>query len=195
MNSKTTYETRTDIFGDDEITRRLMTDTDEAAVLKFTQSLPPHDLLFVRRDVSSPRVVSAWVNGMEQGENVTVVAINNAGEIVGTAALFRDSLSWSAHVGEVRVLINPALRGIGFGRALIEDCFKLALQQGLARINAQMTVDQKAAITIFEELGFRGCALLKDYAQDRDGTLHDIVILSCDVDQMQAANNMAGAPA
>src|SRR6185369_16086555 len=45
-----------------EIEFRLMARADEAAVLAFAQKLPTHDLLFLPRNISQPKVMSAWVN-------------------------------------------------------------------------------------------------------------------------------------
>ena len=42
-----------------DIEFRLMTQADEAAVLAFAQKLPPHDLLFLPRNISQPKVVAA----------------------------------------------------------------------------------------------------------------------------------------
>ena len=46
---------------------------------------------------------------------------------------------------------------------------------------ARMTPDQKAAITVFEECGFRAEALLRDHVRDADGALHDLVFLALDL--------------
>jgi len=43
-----------------EIQFRLMSRSDEAAVLAFAQKLPTHDLLFLPRNISQPKVLSAW---------------------------------------------------------------------------------------------------------------------------------------
>jgi hypothetical protein len=42
---------------------------------------------------------------------------------------------------------------------------------------AQMTVDQQAAIALFESLGFKAEALLRDHVRDVDGKTRDIVVL------------------
>ena len=81
---------------------------------------------------------------------------------------------------------SSAVRGKGVGRALIEESFAIALNLGLEKLCAHMTVDQRGAIEIFEGLGFRGEALLRDQVKDPDGTKHDIVILSHDVARVQA---------
>ena len=57
---------------------------------------------------------------------------------------------------------------------------------GSAKMVAQMTVDQRGAIGVFEGLGFRAEALLHDHVKDRDGRTHDIVILSHDVAKFQS---------
>lgn len=101
--------------------------------------------------------------------------------VVGCAAIFRDPHSWSPHVGELRVVTSPAVRGTGVGRALIQQCFALMLQTGIEKILAHMTIDQQGAIAVFESLGFRSEGLLREHVQDRDGKRHDIVILSHDV--------------
>ncbi|MGB6634847.1 MAG: GNAT family N-acetyltransferase, partial [Bradyrhizobium sp.] len=51
-----------------EIEFRLMTRADEAAVLKFAKALPTHDLLFLPRNISQPKVLSAWINEIERGD-------------------------------------------------------------------------------------------------------------------------------
>jgi RimJ/RimL family protein N-acetyltransferase len=49
-----------------------------------------------------------------------------------------------------------------------------------------MTLDQKGAIAVFEELGFRPEALLRDHVRDGDGVKHDITILGHDVERFHA---------
>ncbi len=51
--------------GDIEI--RLMSSADEAAVLAFGRGLPTHDLLFLPRNISEPKVLAAWVKEIERG--------------------------------------------------------------------------------------------------------------------------------
>ena len=50
-----------------EVEFRHMTAADEAAVLAFAKKLPAHDLLFIPRDISEPKVLSAWIKEIERG--------------------------------------------------------------------------------------------------------------------------------
>ncbi len=156
---------------------RPMRPEDADAVLAFAQALPAHDLLFLPRDITQPKVMAAWVRAIEKGDTTSLLAWDQA-RVVGCAAIFRDPHSWSPHMGELRVVTSAALRGLGLGRAMIQACLAIMLQGGIEKIVAQMTIDQEGAIAVFESLGFRSEGLLHDHVQDRDGRKHDIVILS-----------------
>jgi RimJ/RimL family protein N-acetyltransferase len=178
-----------------EIEFRLMSPADEAAVLAFAQKLPVHDLLFLPRDISEPKVLAAWIKEIERGAITSLLAWK-AGTVVGCGTLVRDPLSWSPHVGEIRSVVSSDVRGQGVGRALSQETFALALGSGLERLVVQMTVDQTGAIAIFEGLGFKAEALLREHVKDKAGKSHDIVVLGHDVAQVRAqleAYGLAGA--
>ena len=132
-----------------------MSRTDEAAVLDFAKQLPTHDLLFLPRNISQPKVLSAWINEIERGAIVSLLAVK-AGKVVGCGTLVRDLHSWSPHVGEIRMVVSLDVRGRGVGRALSQETFALALGAGLEKLSVQMTVDQQAAIALFEEPRLQG---------------------------------------
>ena len=172
---------------------RLMSQADEAAVLEFARQLPTHDLLFLPRNISEPKVLSAWIKEIERGVITSLLAVK-AGKVVGCGTLVRDPHSWSPHVGEIRNVVSTDVRGQGVGRALTQEIFALALDAGLEKLVAQMTVDQTGAIAIFEGLGFRAEALLHDHVQDRAGRKHDIVVLGHNVAQFRSQLEAYGVP-
>ena len=171
----------------------LMRRADEAAVLAFAKALPAHDLLFLPRNISQPKVLSAWINEIERGDIVSLLA-REGGAVVGCGTLVRDSHSWSPHVGEIRMVVSLDVRGKGVGRALSQETFALALASGLEKLSVQMTVDQRAAIALFESLGFKAEALLRDHVRDTGGQKHDIVVLGHNVAQVQAQLEAYGLP-
>ena len=176
-----------------EIEFDLMRRADEAAVLEFAKALPTHDLLFLPRNISQPKVLSAWINEIERGDIVSLLARKN-GAVVGCGTLVKDSLSWSPHVGEIRMVVSLDVRGKGVGRALSQETFALALASGLEKLSVQMTVDQRAAIALFESLGFKAEALLRDHVRDAGGQKHDIVVLGHNVAQVWAQLEAYGLP-
>ncbi|MEJ2088198.1 MAG: GNAT family N-acetyltransferase [Gammaproteobacteria bacterium] len=185
MTESTRYP-RTVEIKEGAVTLELMTPSAEAEVLEFATTLPPHDLLFLRRDITEPKVLSAWVRQLETGEITSLLARSADGTILGCTAVVQDEHSWSPHLGELRVLVAPAGRERGLGRVLIQESFLIALSLGLEKLTAQMTPDQTSAINVFEEMGFQPEALLKDHVIDQAGQKHDIVILSHDVERFQS---------
>ena len=164
---------------------------DAVSVAEFAQALPENDLLFLSRDIKHARVIEAWLDAVNAGEIESLVAtayIAGNDVIVATTAIVRDQLSWSPHVAEIRVLVSPDMRGKGLGRALLDASMALARDGGATKLMARMTPDQRGAITLFEEAGFRGEAMLLDQVKARDGTLHDLAILSLDIGRSDAAH-------
>ena len=167
-------------LADDTVIIRMAEIGDADLIQAFANRLPKQDLLYLNRDITKRPVIEAWLRMAESGDLTTLV-VEKDGVIVATAALMVDRLSWSRHVGEIRVMVDESVRKNGLGRSLIQHSFLLALEKELKKITAQMTIDQKGAIAVFEELGFTGEALIKDHVQDANGEVHDLVILSCDV--------------
>jgi len=170
---------------------RLMTTGDAADAVAFANTLPPHDLLFLQRDIRNPKVVAAWLEQIERGTITSLLAVAG-GKIHGCAAIVRDVLSWSPHVGEIRIVVGQSARGGGLGRLLAQDAFAFAVSTGVEKLIARMTPDQRGAIAVFEEMGFRAEALLRDYVRDAEGTKHDIVILSLEVERNRAQRDAYG---
>ena len=75
---------------------------------------------------------------------------------------------------------------------LTQEAFALALELGIEKMVAQMTVDQKGAIAVFEGMGFRPEALLRDHVKDREGKKHDLLVLSHDVARFESQMDAYG---
>jgi RimJ/RimL family protein N-acetyltransferase len=167
-----------------ELVLRPMGAQDRDRMVEFARSLPWHDLLFLRREITDPRQVEAWLRDIEGGAVVTLLALDSDdpdGTLAGYATMHRNELRWSAHVAELRVLIAPAYRGRGLGRALTQEIFRLALERGVEKMVARMTVDQKGAIATFEGLGFKPEAVMRDHVKDAEGNPHDLVVMALSV--------------
>lgn len=171
---------RTVPLGDSTAELRFMRAGDEAAVLAFASALPPHDLLFLPRDITHPKVLAAWTDEIARGVMTSLLAFRGA-DVVGCATVVRDPLSWSPHVAELRVVVAREARGLGLGRVLSADAGELAVAEGVEKLVAHMTPDQVGAITVFETMGYKAEALLRDHVKDGAGVKHDLVILSLDV--------------
>lgn len=174
----------TEKLGRYDITFKLMRPQDEAtveqALLKFTQSLPASDLVFLRMDITQPDVVREWVENILRRRTITVLAEVN-GEVVGYGNLHLSRLQWTRHIGEIRVLVGAKYRGLGLGETLANEMMKLARENGLLRVVAHIGSDQPRVRAMFERLGFHAEALLTDWLKDRNHQKHDLVIMSNEI--------------
>ncbi|MGV0035627.1 MAG: GNAT family N-acetyltransferase [Candidatus Azotimanducaceae bacterium WSBS_2022_MAG_OTU7] len=150
------------------------------AVKSFTDQLEDEDLLFLARDIREPKVVEAWSRKLETGDIITIAAMRQD-EIVGITAVIQDKLSWSPHVGELRILVRPDARALGLGRNLIQESFLMGLDMELEKLTVRMLLSQERAITVLEEMGFKIEAMFRDHVKDRSGKKFDLLIMTHDV--------------
>lgn len=169
----------------EEIELIVLDSLETSAVKSFADQLEDEDLLFLSRDIREPKVIQAWSRNLESGDIVTIAAMRQ-GEIVGTTAVVQDKLSWSSHVGELRILVRPDARDISLGRTLIQESFLMGLDLGLEKLTVRMLLGQDRAITVFEEMGFRTEAMFRDHVKDRSGKKFDLLIMSHDVAGVQS---------
>lgn len=164
---------------------------DLMALQGFAQAMPLHDLLFLDADIQKPEVLVEWAKAVIDGQIVSIVAFLDK-RMVGTAAIVRDRLGWSQHVAELHLLVAEDFRGLGLGRSLLQHSFTLAVDGGAEKLCARMTPDQKGAMAMFEEMGFRQEALLTDHVRERGGDVHDLAVYSYNVGRIGARHGADG---
>ena len=86
-----------------------MTPEDGPALLGFARSVPRHDLLFLRTDITTPDGVAEWVEGVKQGQMGVILAYDGD-QLVGFPSVTRNPTSWSRHIAEISVIVGPAAR-------------------------------------------------------------------------------------
>ena len=169
-------------LADLDITFRPMGASDQENMLAFTSSLPERDLLFLRYDITDPDVVAEWIEGIVAGRTVTILA-EEGSQVIGYCSLHRSSILWTRHLGEILMLVGNNYRGKGIGRQLIQQVFPFAHEFGFQKLMLHMMSSQRDAQTLFHHLGFIPEALLNDWAIDRNGRTHNMIIMSREVDE------------
>ena len=153
----------------------LMGSADVDAMLAFARTLPPHDLMFLRVNINDRPVVEQWVESIEKGRTITVLARQD-GNVLGESTLLHSEANWTRHLGEIRIQISPAARRRGLARVLAREIDAIAKQLGLRLLTARMTLDQSAAQAVFRRLGFQREAVLWDYAITPDGDTRNVLV-------------------
>jgi GNAT superfamily N-acetyltransferase len=159
---------------------------DRAALARFLDRVPEADRTFFKEDIDDPAVVDRW---LEPGP-ARAIAVED-GEVVGWLAVV-PLHGWSSHVGEVRLIVDPAHRGRGIGRALARRAVLEALDLRLSKMVVEVIAVQDPTIAMFRALGFDPEALLTDHVRDRAGELRDLMVLSHSVEEQWSSMIKAG---
>lgn len=173
-------------LGGRQIRIRVMTPDDGGALMAYARSLPSHDTLYMRRDITKQAVIDAWIEDIRAGVIYTLLAEDAEG-VCGYSSINLSELEWTRHVADLRVGVARRARGCGLGKLLAREAFNIALALDVEKLFAQMTPDQEAARMLFQELGFRPEALLRDHIKDRQGNYHDLLIKACSVRRFLAS--------
>jgi L-amino acid N-acyltransferase YncA len=159
---------------------------DLEALLAFFERIPAAERTFFKEAVLDRAAVEAWATG---GGRRALAC--DAGHVVGYVAVVPLS-GWSDHVGEIRLVVDPARRGQGTGRALARWALLQAIDLGLGKLYVEVVAEQEGAVAMFTALGFQAEGLLRDHVRDRDGQLRDLVLLAHPIDDQWAAMATAG---
>lgn len=176
------------------LTLRPMVPEDGPALLEFARRLPQHDILFLRRDITTQAGIDSWIKDLERGTMYSILGEDDEG-IAGYSNIHLTDLEWSRHMADLRVTTAERTRGIGFGRLLTREAFNMALALGVEKVVASMTPDQKGARALFQELGFQPEALIKDAMKDRTGRYHDLLLMAVQVQAFLARCDAYGVRA
>ncbi|MFK7863286.1 MAG: N-acetyltransferase family protein [Pseudohongiellaceae bacterium] len=178
-------------LGSSEFTIRKIEQSDAEALLGYAKSLPRHDIVYMRRNLSTQEGIEKWFRALSNGYIFAFVALQGD-KVVGYSSLNLTGLDWSSHVADIRVSVSPDVRKSGLGRVLVREAFRLAVTLEIEIVRASMTPDQKGARALFEELGFQNEAIMKDHVKDLDGAYHDLLVMGVNVDAFLAQRQAYG---
>jgi len=102
------------------------------------------------------------IASLMRGDVLFLVARDVEGRAVGCAALVN-----RGGYGEVkRMYVDPARRGGGTGRRLLEQLVMFARMSGLQVLRLETGIHQPEAIALYERSGFERCDPFGDYGPD-----------------------------
>ena len=167
---------------------------DREEICNFFERVPEEDRAFLKEEVIDRHEIEEWLDLLDPNTETVIVA-EAADRIAGTAIIRRAAHGWSRHVGEIRIVADPDTRRLGLGQVLAETIFGLAVRLGLEKMTAQLMADQRGAIRVFELLGFKKEATLRNHVRDRYGQKHELVVMANDLDVTAGADpDVASAP-
>ncbi|MBN2431280.1 MAG: GNAT family N-acetyltransferase [Acidobacteria bacterium] len=149
----------------------------------FFTSMPPEDRLYLRRDVTSQKVLEERARELADGRAFRLATYVND-EMIGEANLDRPLYGWTRHVAEMRVVVARQHQGKGVGKALIREIFSNAVRLKYTIVEANVIEEDTKVLDLLERIGFHREGVLRNQAMDFYGKKHNIVVMSFNVDDM-----------
>lgn len=163
-----------------KVTVRAMEKQDRDKLALFFKHIPEDELRFLKDDVTDPRIIDKWIEGLNY-DRVLPLVVDVEGRIVADASLHRRKEGWRRHLGGVRVVVDPAYRHKGLASQLIDELITIARKEGLDYLYAEIPADDQAALEVFRKRGFREVARFNRNILDLAGKYHDLAVFHLDL--------------
>ena len=147
---------------------------DEAAMERFMARTPDGDRRHFDVDTLDAATFARW---LEPGRARRLVAVDDAGEVRGYAAVV-PGFGWSAHVGELQVVVDPGVRRQGLGSDLVFHALELTGELDLGKLVVEVVAAHAEDVAMFQALGFEREAVLPGHVRDAEGREHDLLVLA-----------------
>ena len=159
------------------VTLRPLREGDEDLLFRMFSRLSEDDRWFLDHNVADFGLIENWVKNMDPDRAHSILAVLG-GQIIAHATLLRKYYGAKSHIGNIRISVDPSFRGKHLATWMLLDLINLAMAMGLETIIMQLVADRDAAlIRSVKKLEFFEKAVLKDYAKDREGNPHNLVIM------------------
>jgi ribosomal protein S18 acetylase RimI-like enzyme len=166
---------------------RRITEDDAELVAQFMASIPGGDQVFFKEAIDI-EAVRRWSR-----DDVTLrwLLVGEDGKPQAYLALI-PGMGWSAHVGELGLVVGEGYRRQGIGRALARIGLLEGLRLGLQKLTVEVVADKEGDLQMFTSIGFEPEAVLKNQIIDRNGDVHDLVLLAHDVEAVRDDMQLIG---
>ena len=156
---------------------RPLEEGDKLQLLRFFKRVPEDERYYLKENVTAPETIQRWTTNIDFERVIPIVALAD-GEMIGDATLHRSRAAARRHIGEVRVVVDPAYREVGLGGRLLRELLDIASELELHKASFELVGQmEKAAIKAAESVGFRQVAILSERIRDLWGNHQDLVLL------------------
>jgi L-amino acid N-acyltransferase YncA len=165
-----------------ELSMRPLRKEDEKVLHNYFLRLPPKEVARLKHDVTDPYIVSKWIYDLDYDVVFPLVAMDND-RIVANGTLKFNMVGWRKHQGEIRATVDPEYREKGLSTVLIKNMIDIAKSMGLEQLTAELAPTLDEAYFLFEKMGFKEAAVLKNFIKDQEGTYEDLVVMILDLNE------------
>lgn len=159
------------------VTLRPVEEADARALCRLFDRIPEHDRWFLDEDVRDPQVMENWMSMEERGKGFSIASILE-GRILGLATLHRTHFGSKSHIGEIEISVDPEFRERHLATWMLLELINLAMSAELEILAMYLAENRDSALLgSLKRLGFNAEAVLRNFLKDREGNLHNMVIM------------------
>ena len=151
---------------------------DEKGLLEMFTQLPDSELWFLDHDLSNPDYIHDWVMNLKLKREISIIALLE-GRIIANTVLRLKDFGAESHVGRLKFSVVPSFRDKGLGTWMLLDIVNLAISRGLQILVIHLEQDREPSIINWiKRFNFHEEAVLNNYLSDRQGNLHNLVVMT-----------------
>jgi len=151
---------------------------DKHALLAFFRRIPINERgRFFPDAVIDPVLVAKWCHHWSAGQSRVLVAWDGE-RMIGGGAIDLSPHHMKAHVGNIRIAVDPQYRRQRLGHLLMKELLDLAPHLGLAWVDAEVGSRELPALRFLRSLSFQEHGVLPDHGRDMLGDRFDIILMT-----------------
>jgi RimJ/RimL family protein N-acetyltransferase len=177
------YPKKVKLRGGPIVELRLLREDDLDELFGFFQRLPDNIRLYLRSDVNDRDAVARRMKPCDRLSFFRIAVLDGA-RIIAEGGIYKERFSWKQHLGEIRVIIDPAYQHKGLGTALIRELYEIAQIVGIQVLFAHIVPEQQGAVKILQKLGFKIEVTKKDHVRDLHTEKHDLMVMTCNLHEL-----------
>jgi RimJ/RimL family protein N-acetyltransferase len=171
--------------GREILIRQPSLDADLDRLLEFYAQLPAAVKNHLRYDVGANREIGvARLRQLDGKDHWRLLAELEDGTFIGDGTMDREPFGWTRHVASIRIVVSPDVEQRGVREALCEELLRVAQKVGIERIETEVLLEHESYLQFLSQLGFEREVVRKRRAKALDGKLHDLVIMSNDLERV-----------
>jgi RimJ/RimL family protein N-acetyltransferase len=154
-----------------EITLRSLKAEDKNALFQMFSSMSDKALEWSGAPYTMD-IIQRWIDNIP---NLIPLIAEYDKKIAGYAGIYRSPAPRKKGIGDFAIYLHQDFHNVGLGKAMTEKVLQLARAENMHKIELTVVANNKAAIHLYENMGFQTEGLSKDSFYSRDGKYHDLV--------------------
>lgn len=156
---------------------RFLDERDRERLLQLFRNAPEEDVRFSKQDVKNVELVNYWIEHLDYDRVLPLVAVDlDTDRLIAEATLHRGKHT-AKHIGEIRIFVSRAFRGLGLGGLMLDEVISLAANLNFQILKAEVVLDHTAVLKAFCSKGFEIKCTLDGYFLCSDGVAYHVALL------------------